>query len=127
MRTRSASDMVAAYQKLINRLNKSGIQPKMHILDNECSELLKTAITNNDMDYQLVPPHNHRRNLAERAIQTFKAHFISILCGVDDKFPVSLWCYILPQLFGEDPVRHQPTMVPLLAPIRIGQLGGQFL
>lgn len=41
--------MVAAYQKLINRLNKCGIQPKMHILDNECSELLKTAITNNEI------------------------------------------------------------------------------
>ena len=25
--------------------------------------------------YQLVPPHIHRRNSAERAIRTFKAHF----------------------------------------------------
>jgi hypothetical protein len=30
-----------------------------------------------DINYQLVPPHMHRRNAAERAIRTFKNHFIS--------------------------------------------------
>jgi hypothetical protein len=38
------------------------------------------------MQFELVPPGNHRCNKAEHAIQTFKAHFISILAGVDDKF-----------------------------------------
>ncbi len=47
------------------------------------------------MKYELLPPCNHRRNQAERAIQTFKAHFILILAGVDDKFPLSLWCQLL--------------------------------
>ncbi len=47
------------------------------------------------MEYELVPPGNHQRNQAERAIQTFKAHFISILAGVDNRFPLSLWCYLL--------------------------------
>jgi hypothetical protein len=28
-------------------------------------------------------------------IQTFKAHFILILAGVKDKFPLSLWCHLL--------------------------------
>jgi hypothetical protein len=28
-------------------------------------------------------------------IQTFKVHFISILAGIDDKFPLSLWCHLL--------------------------------
>ncbi len=49
------------------------------------------------MTHELVPPDNHRSNLAERAIQTFKHHFISILSGVDDKFPLSLWCALLEQ------------------------------
>jgi hypothetical protein len=49
------------------------------------------------MIHELVPPYNHRSNLAERAIQTFKHHFISILSGVDDKFPLSLWCALLEQ------------------------------
>ena len=37
----------------------------------------------------MVPPDNHRRNLAERAIQTFKHHFKSVLAGVDDSFPIN--------------------------------------
>ena len=97
MRNRTAGEMVKTYQKLIDRLKKCGIKPKMHILDNECSEEFKQAIEGNNMKYQLVPPHNHRRNIAERAIQTFKAHFISTLCGVDPNFPLALWCYLLPQ------------------------------
>ena len=40
-----------------------------------------------DIKYQLVPSHIHRQNVAERAIQTFKAHFLSILAGVADDFP----------------------------------------
>ncbi len=46
---------------------------------------------------QLVPPDTHRRNLAERAIQTFKSHFIAILAGLDPSFPMTLWDRFLPQ------------------------------
>ncbi len=48
-------------------------------------------------DLQLVPPDTHRRNLAERAIQTFKSHFIAILAGLDQSFPITLWDRLLPQ------------------------------
>jgi hypothetical protein len=44
-----------------------------------------------------VPPDTHQRNLAERAIQTFKSHFIAILAGVDPSFPMSLWDRLTPQ------------------------------
>ena len=66
----------------------SGITPTMHILDNECSEEYKQAIMKNHMKYQLVPPHDHRRNIAEKAIQVFKDHFVSVLCGTAVKFPM---------------------------------------
>ena len=89
--------MICAYQALIDRLKSAGITPKHHILDNECSADFKKAIQHNNITYQLVPPHNHRRNLAEKAIQTFKAHFISILCGTDKDFPLHLWDRLLPQ------------------------------
>ena len=49
------------------------------------------------MTYQLVPPHNHRRNVAEKAVQVFKDHFVAVLCGADTKFPTKLWCLILCQ------------------------------
>jgi hypothetical protein len=56
---------------------------------------MKECITSNNIEYKLVPPGQHRQNQAERAIQTFISHFISILAGVDDKFPLSLWCHLL--------------------------------
>ncbi len=45
---------------------------------------------------QLVPSDTHRRNLAERVIQTFKSHFIAILAGVNSLFPMSLWDRLVP-------------------------------
>ena len=34
-----------------------------------------------------MPPNFHRRNIAERAIRTFKAHFLLVLAGVDPTLP----------------------------------------
>ena len=49
------------------------------------------------VDFQLVPPHMHRRNAYERTIHTFKNHFISGLCSTDKNFPLHLWERLLPQ------------------------------
>jgi hypothetical protein len=65
-----------------------------HQLDNETSTVFKECIRENGMTHKLVPPGNHRHNLAERAIQMFEHHFISILSKVDNK-PLSLWCHLL--------------------------------
>ncbi len=61
----------------------------------KASEAFKQCIQEQQMRYKLVPPGNHQCNQAERMIQTFKAHFISILAGADNKFPLSLWCHLL--------------------------------
>jgi hypothetical protein len=45
-----------------------------------------------------VPPHNHRANPAERAIQTAKNHLIAALCGTHVNFPANLWDKLLPQV-----------------------------
>ena len=97
MKDRTSGEMIHAYQHLVDCLKTAGILPKHHVLDNECSADFKAAITNNQMTYQLVPPNDHHRNIAEKAIQTFKAHFISIICGADKSFPLHLWCQLLPQ------------------------------
>jgi hypothetical protein len=65
-------------------------KPSMHILDNKASDAFKKEIRTN-CNLQLVPPDTHHRNLAERAIQTFKSHFIAIFAGIDPSFPMSLW------------------------------------
>ena len=50
-----------------------------------------------NVDYRLVPPWNHRQNAAERAIQTFKNHFIAGLCSTHREFLMHLWGRLLPQ------------------------------
>ena len=85
-KNRTSGEMMRAYQTLIDRLAKAMIFPKLHILDNECSQDFKQKIESNGMKYQLVPPNDHRRNIAEKAIQTFKDHFVSILCGTDKTY-----------------------------------------
>ncbi len=97
IKNRSAGEMIRAYLILVNPLRNAGVTPKIHILDNKCSEEFKAQICKNNMTFQLVPPHDHQRNIAEKAIQTFKGHFISILCGTDKEFPLHLWCCLLPQ------------------------------
>jgi len=97
MKDRTSGEMIRTYQQLVDRLKTAGIQLKHHVLDIECSADFKATITKNKMTYQLVPPNDHRRNIAEKAIQTFKVHFISIICGADKSFPLHLWCQLLPQ------------------------------
>jgi len=87
----------------------------MHILDNECSAKFKERIKSNNMKYQLVPPHNHRRNIAEKAIQVFKAHFISILCGADKSFSLHLWDRLLGQAEHTFNMLRTSKMTPLVS------------
>jgi hypothetical protein len=95
MHNRSKEEMIQAYEKIISRMRMAGLGIKKHTLDNEASEAFKQCICQKQIEFDLVPPGNHKRNQAEQAIQTFKAHFIAILAGVDDKFPLSLWCHLL--------------------------------
>ena len=97
MKSREASEMAQAYQRHHDYLTKRGLRPKLQILDNEISKTFADLLDALEVDYQLAPPHSHRRNAAERAIRTFKAHFIAILCGVDPEFPLYLWDRLLPQ------------------------------
>ena len=66
-------------------------------LDNEVSADLKWAMTKNEIDWQLATPYQHRANAAERAIRTFKNHFIAGLSSVHPDFPIKEWDRLIPQ------------------------------
>eukprot|EP00957_Ditylum_brightwellii_P120811 9214743-Ditylum_brightwellii.AAC.1 len=66
-------------------------------MDNEASQKIKQAIRKTGATYQLVTPHNHCVNAAERAIHIFKNHFIAKLCSTNPNFPLYLWDHLLPQ------------------------------
>ena len=91
LKSRSGTDIKNAYMSIYTKLASRGCAPRTFILDNEISSELTQAFTKKKIKYQLVPPEVHRRNAAERAIQTWKRHFISGLCTVDPSFPMSEW------------------------------------
>jgi hypothetical protein len=97
MKNKSETEHLRAFNFLHNYLLDRRFAPNHMRLDNEASASFKSNLRQKGIDYQLVPPHNHRRNSAERAIQTFKNHFVAILCGTDKLFPLHLWCRLLPQ------------------------------
>ena len=67
--------MMLARTRALARMQACHIKPTRQVLDNEASAAYKLSIKESGMDYQLVPPDDHRRNLAEKAIQTWKDHF----------------------------------------------------
>jgi hypothetical protein len=67
------------------------------VLDNEAPKGLQLHFRASKIKYQCVPPYNKRANKAERAIQTFKRHFITILAGTHPSFPINFWHELIPQ------------------------------
>ena len=115
MKNRSAGSMIKAYLALWAQLTATGtIRPMTHLMDNEASAELKAEIRKN-CTIQLVTPDNHRRNLAERAIQTFKCHFKAILAGVDESFPMQLWDKLLPQTILTLNLLQQSNVTPTVS------------
>ena len=94
------------------RLETGVICPNWHILDNEAPEELKQAIRDNKCRVELTPADQHRRNAAKQAIQTFKGHFISVLAGVADGFPINQWDELLPQTILTLNLLRQSNVAP---------------
>ena len=97
LKTRSGLELKTAYQKLHSILTNRGLKPSLHILYTEFSNALKILMREVNETFQLVLPHTHRRNSAERAIRTFKEPFISGLASTHKDFPLHLWCQLLPR------------------------------
>ena len=97
LKNRKAETILAAYEKMHRFLKSKGMKPKIQVLDNECSQQLKDYMVTNNIKYQLAAPGQHRTNAAERAIRTFKNHFVAGLCSTDEHFPLHLWDRLIEQ------------------------------
>jgi len=60
--------ILAAYQIAHTRLCAAALCPKLQHLDNKASHALQDFMVAKHVNYQLVPPHAHQRNVAECAI-----------------------------------------------------------
>jgi hypothetical protein len=68
MKNRGDKEIVRAFDLLIKSLIICGLRPRLQLLDNQAYLVLRNSLPKQGVDYQLAPPHIHRRNNAERAI-----------------------------------------------------------
>jgi hypothetical protein len=87
-----------AYKMHFNDLTSKGFKPKLNVMDNQATNHFKQFLTKQDCRLQLVELHNHRVNMAEQAIQTFKNAFIAALATTDSEFLLQLWDKLTPQV-----------------------------
>ena len=66
-------------------------------MDNEVSKDLRQYFEDLAIQFQLLKPHMHLRNAAERDVKTFKKNFIAALCTVEPRFTLYVYDRLLPQ------------------------------
>ncbi len=98
LKDNTGRELILGRARALKRMRKAGIIPKHQVLDNQASAACKKAIGDSDMSFELVPPDDHPQFMAEKAIQTFKDHFIGVLSGCAPTFPLHLWCLFLLQV-----------------------------
>jgi hypothetical protein len=101
-----------AYKIAFDELAAKGFKPKVNIRDNQATKYIKKILTKEECKLQLVEPHNHRINAAERlvhnhridaaecAIQTFKDAFIAALATTNLDFSLQVWDRLTPQVLN---------------------------
>ncbi len=90
-KSRSGPDLLAALQRAVSFFSERGAAPVLIRMDNECAAVTKTWLKATAIELELTPVAHHRTNKAERAISTWKDHFISVLATTDPNSPLILW------------------------------------
>jgi len=113
---RTDKHQIRVYASIMTRLTNCGHVVNVQIIDNEVSIEYKKVIEEDwKVKYQIIPPDVHRRNIAEQAIRTFKAHFLSVLARVNPTFPKFMWDTILIQTELTLNLLRQATLKPSLS------------
>lgn len=74
---RSAGELLCVYTHLFNYISTWGFKPQSHWLDNEAPEAVIEFDRMDRVHFQLVPPYIHHTNTTERAVHTWKNHFVA--------------------------------------------------
>ena len=72
IKNRTARVINKAHEHMYEFFTSRRLKPKYKVLDNEISNKLVAAMKKHDIAFQLVLPHLHQSNVAERSIQTWK-------------------------------------------------------
>jgi hypothetical protein len=76
------------FKKNFKHLEEMGYRPKLNVMDNQATIVIKAYLTPQQASLQLIEPHNHCVNATDRAIQTFKNCFIEALGMTNANFPI---------------------------------------
>jgi hypothetical protein len=124
IKNNKAAELLGSFQVMEQKLTSRGLKPKLIILENEASKLLKDYLHDQDINFQLVPPYFQRRNAAECTICSFKYHLIAGLCSTDKAFPMHMWDRLLPQAILTLNMLHKSRMNPKISAAK--HLYGQY-
>ena len=97
LKNRSEGEMTTVYVKRMDYFKSKGYHPTLHWLDNEKVTGIQDYDRLNNIEYQFTPPNVHRSNSAERAIRTWKDHFLSGISNTHSQFPLYLWDRLVDQ------------------------------
>jgi hypothetical protein len=121
MKDQTDDSLQAAFQNVYEFLTARGFKPKLNVMDNQCSKRIQRYIKSTGVDIQL---DDHRVNACERAIQTWKNHWIAGLNTIDPACPLQLWCKFIPQ--GQDTLNLLRKLRINLRLLAYADLNGQF-
>ena len=103
------------HHKIHTLLNDRGLQPSLHILDNEFPNVIKTFMRKVNGKFQLIPPHTHRRYSEERSIRTFKENYVVGLASTHKDLSLNIWCRLIPHASLTIDLLWQSHMKPILS------------
>ena len=89
--------MMLGRTRILKTIKWCGINPNHQVLDDEASQAYKDAIQESGTTYQPVPPGDYWIDISKKTIQTHKDHFIGVLSGIAETFPMYLWYQLIPQ------------------------------
>jgi hypothetical protein len=113
--SRNKIELLCPHTKIHTILTGRGLKPVLQKLDNKAPGKLQTFMRQNDVSFQLVPPCQHRRNAAKRAIATWMDHFVATLATTDPAFPLHLWCRLIDQASTTLDLLRQSRINPQLS------------
>ena len=88
--SREDTSMVEAFTSIYADLEASGHNPKLHVLDNECSRAVQNFLKMKDTARQNLEGNHHNANTAEPAVKTVKYRIISHIATMDASCPIQL-------------------------------------
>ncbi len=97
IKSRSKEELLPAYHEVYEWLSVRGFKPLLHKMDNETSHEVEQFIQGQQTRLQYTPPDMHHTNPAERAIRTWKNHFLAGIAGLPKSFPIANWCRLTQQ------------------------------